>query len=422
MHPAVAALARRAGIQYLLFRERLTSGVAYNLLSPALRADPYPTYHRLRARDPVHWSLPAQAWVITRYRDVQGILRDGRFSADRTNSTAHKEWAAKQKSPPDPPAGRSMLFVDPPDHTRLRMLVSKAFTPRAVEALRPRITRIVHGLLDDVERAGTMDVVRVLAYPLPVIVIAELLGIPVDDRELFKKWSDALAATLEPFVPKDLQSEVLLANEALRAYLSRIFAQRRREPRDDLISALMQAEEAGDRLTEEEAFSAVRLLLVAGHETTTNLIGNGLLALLRYQDQWRLLREDRTLIPAAVEELLRFDSPVQLTVRIATEPLDLDGKHIRPGDQLIVLLGAANRDPAQFSDPDRLLITREEKRHLAFGHGIHFCLGAPLARLEMQVTLSALLERFPQLHLTPEPVVRRQTMVLRGLDRLAVAF
>jgi hypothetical protein len=315
-----------------------------------------------------------------------------------------------------------MLFVDPPDHTRLRTLVNKAFTPRAVEALRPRITRIVHGLLDDVERAGTMDVVRVLAYPLPVIVIAELLGIPVDDRELFKKWSDALAATLEPFVPKDLQSEVLLANEALRAYLSRIFAQRRREPRDDLISALMQAEEAGDRLTEEEAFSAVRLLLVAGHETTTNLIGNGLLALLRYQDQWRLLREDRTLIPAAVEELLRFDSPVQLTVRIATEPLDLDGKHIRPGDQIIVLLGAANRDPAQFSDPDRLLITREEKRHLAFGHGIHFCLGAPLARLEMQVTLSALLERFPQLHLTPEPVVRRQTMVLRGLDRIAVAF
>jgi hypothetical protein len=315
-----------------------------------------------------------------------------------------------------------MLFVDPPDHTRLRMLVSKAFTPRAIEALRPRITDVVHKLLDNVEPAHQMDLVRDLAYPLPVVVIAELLGIPAEDRGLFKQWSDALALTLEPFVPMDMRGPVQRANDALRAYLLPVFAQRRRDPRDDLISALMEAEEAGDRLTEEEAFSACRLLLVAGHETTTNLVGNGLLALLRHRDQLQLLLEHRALIPAAVEELLRFDSPVQLTVRIATQPQELGGKRIAPGDQLIALLGAANRDPEQFPDPDRLMITREEKRHLAFGHGIHFCLGAPLARLEMQVALSALLERFPQLHLTPEPVVRRQTMVLRGLDRLAVAF
>ncbi len=418
----MASLVRSVEIRYLLFQERMATGVAYNPLSLGMRANPYPAYHRLRARDPVHWSWLASSWVLTRYADVVSVLRDPHFSADRTKSVNFQEWVARQDPPPKPPSGRSMLFVDPPDHTRLRTLVNKAFTPRAVEAMRPRIEEIVDGLLDAVQDAGQMDVIRDLGYPLPVIVIAELLGIPPKDRAQFKEWSDALAATIEFYIPPEAQRRAEQARGELVDYLGGVFRERRTHPRQDLVSALVAAEEQGDRLSEDELFATCALLLIAGNETSTNLIGNGVLALLRHPDQLSRLHEGPALIESAVEELLRHDSPVQVTSRVATEDKEISGKKIRKGQGVIVLLGAANRDPQQFADPDRLDIDRAEKRHVAFGYGSHFCLGAPLARIEAQFAIRAVLRRMPNLRLATDTPRWRQTMVLRGLESLPVTF
>jgi hypothetical protein len=315
----------------------------------------------------------------------------------------------------------SMLRMDPPDHTRLRSLVSKAFTPRTVETLRPRIEQIVEDQLDAVAAAGQMDVIRDLAYPLPVTVIAEMLGIPIEDRERFKHWSDEAIRSLG-FSNEDDARRSMQATRELRAYLQPIVEQRRREPREDLISALVAAEEQGDKLSTDEVFSTIILLLVAGNETTTNLIGNGLLALLRNPQQLELLRDDPALIENAVEELLRYDSPVQFTSRIPLEQIEIDGRHIPAGKELLLVLGGANRDPAQYVDPDRLDVTRKEIRHLAFGHGIHFCLGAPLARLESQTALLALVQRFPRMRLAVAEPKRGDNILLRGLAELPVTI
>ncbi len=317
-----------------------------------------------------------------------------------------------------------MLTSDPPEHTRLRRLVSKAFTPRAVENLRPRIQEIVDELLADVADKGEMDLVQALAYPLPVIVIAEMLGVPAEDRARFKKWSDDIVATLGgPFTPQDVLQAAARARNELVEYLSGVIADRRESPRDDLISGLIAAEDEGTVLSTQEIYSTTILLLVAGNETTTHLIDNSILALLRNPEQVRLLRDDPSLIGSAVEELLRFIGPVQATGRTLKEDLEIGGQEMKAGDSTFVLLGAANRDPAKWGDDaDRLDVTRNPVDHVALGDGIHFCLGAPLARAEAQIAIGALLERFPDLKLAIEEPEWGGTFIIRGVKSLPLTF
>jgi pimeloyl-[acyl-carrier protein] synthase len=398
--------------------------LAFNPFLPEVHEDPYPLYHQLRAADPVHRS-PLGFWVLTRHADVLAMLRDARMSRDprrsermellRSSAEVDELLSSEEAAP-------SMLFVDPPDHTRLRALVTKAFTPGAVERLRPRIEAIVAELLDRVGDAGEMDVVEDLAYPLPVTVICELFGVPERDRDRFRAWSRELVRLLDPLVPTDSLERALRARQALRDYLRELIAERRAHPAGDLLTALIAAEDQGRQLSEPELVSMCVLLLVAGHETTVNLIANGTLALLRHPEARAGLRADAELPGSAVEELLRYDSPVQFTSRHALADLEIGGRRVRAGETVIAVLGAANRDPAQFPDPDRLDLTRAPNRHVAFGGGIHFCLGAPLARVEARIAIGALLARLPGLELGPRPPVRRDTVTLRGLASLPVTF
>lgn len=395
-------------------------GMLFDPMDPEFLADPYPTYHRLRAEDPVHAS-PLGFWVLTRYEDVVAVLRDPRFGKEAIAAFV----AARFGVAVPPGLGLSMLDRDPPDHTRLRSLVSKAFTPRVVERLRPHIQQIVDGLLARVEGAGGMDLIEHFAYPLPVVVICELLGVPVEDHERFKGWGLDIARGLDAILlPPD--SEVMrrsaAARHALADYFRELIARRRASPRDDLLSALIAAEEAGDTLSEDELLATCILLLVAGHETTVNLIGNGTLALLRHPDQLHRLREDPRLVAGAVEELLRYDGPVQRTARIPSADVTIAGRTIGKGEMVMPFIGAADRDPAQFPDPDRLDITRADNRHIAFGWGIHFCLGAPLARVEGQIAIGSLVRRLPKLALATERPEYRQSLTLRGLKALPVSF
>ena len=405
--------------------ERLQTGVAYNPLAKEYLEDPYDQYRKLQSRDPVHRSRLFGGWILTRYADINEALTDSRFLADDSKlpdfEKRRQQMATAAGIPNDPPTN-SMLRLDPPDHTRLRSLVNKAFTPRAIEKLRPRVEEIVTELLDAVADKGTMDVIEDLAFPLPVMVICEMLGVPAEDRDLLKGWSDEIVLTLGAVPSNDAVRRSYEAGEAMSSYIEAIAEERQREPRDDLLSALVAAEEEGDRLTMEEVYSTVLLILVAGHETTTNLIGNGLLALLQNPDQLQLLRDDPALAQSAVEELLRYDSPVQATSRLVTEEVTLDGHTVEPFQQIVLLLGAANRDPAQFTDPDRLDITRDEGSSLSFSQGIHFCLGAPLARIEAQIALPAMLDRFPNLKLATERAEWGDGIILRGLKTLPVTF
>ncbi len=398
--------------------------VQYTPLSPEVIANPYPMYQLLRANDPVHWSPLMEAWVLTRYDDVVAVLTNPNMSADRRQAQNRLAQEAVRREEEFGPFGRTqtMLTSDPPEHTRLRRLVSKAFTPRVVETMRPRIQEIVDELLDGVQGAGTMDIVRDLAYPLPVIVIAEMLGVPPDDREDFKRWSDEIVATLGPVVAEDVLKRASQSIHDLSQYFRGIIAQRREEPREDLISSLIAAEEQGQILSEDELLATAMLLLVAGNETTTNLIGNGMLALLRNPDQMRKLRDEPGLIQTGVEELLRYDSPVQGTGRVATEETAINGHVVTPGQVVFTSLGAANRDPAQFDEPDRLDITRSPNEHVSFGDGIHFCLGAPLARAEGQIAIGTLLRRFPEPRLEQENPPWGGSFILRGLKSLPVSF
>lgn len=405
--------------------ERLQTGVAYNPLEKRYLEDPYPLYRKLQSRDPIHRSRLIGGWILTRYADINETLTDSRFMADERklpDFEKRRQRIIKTAGIPDDPPVQSMLRLDPPDHTRLRSLVNRAFTPRAIEKLRPRVEEIVDELLDAVADKGSMDVIEDLAYPLPVMVIAEMLGVPAEDRDQLKRWSDEIVLTLGAVPRGDAVRRSYEAGKEMRAYIEQIGDERRRDPRDDLLSALLAAEEEGDRLTIEEVYSTVLLILVAGNETTTNLIGNGLLALLRNPDQLELLRDDPTLAQSAVEELLRYDSPVQATGRFVTEEVALNGYTVKPFQQVILLLGAANRDPEQFTDPDRLDITRDEGPPLSFSHGLHFCLGAPLARIEAQIALPAMLRRFPDLKLATERVEWGDGIILRGLKALPVTF
>jgi pimeloyl-[acyl-carrier protein] synthase len=397
------------------------SDLSFNPMAPEFVADPYPTYHRLRAEDPVHQS-PLGFWVLTRYEDVVASLRDPRMIKEPIAA-----FVAARFGLPAPPLGMglSMLDRDPPDHTRLRGLVSKAFTPRVIEQLRPHIQQIVDGLLDRVQGDREMDLIEQFAYPLPVVVICEMLGVPVADHERFKGWGLDIARGLDAIMlPPDspVAERSVLARRALADYFRGLIAERRRAPRDDMLSGLIAAEEAGDKLSEDELLATCILLLVAGHETTVNLIGNGSLALLRHPAELRRLREDPGLIVTAVEELLRFDGPVQRTARIPSEDVTIGGKTIGKGEMVMPFIGAADRDPAQFPDPDRLDIGRTENRHIAFGWGIHFCIGAPLARVEGQIAINTLLRRMPRLALATAEPQHRQSLTLRGLTSLPVSF
>ena len=410
---------RSVVINTVLVRERWQSGVAYNPLSGRMAQDPYPEYAKLRERDPVHRSRLANAWVFTRYADVDAILRDHRnFSSDPRKRELSKRQRAALPSPDD----YTMLFLDPPDHTRLRSLVNKAFTRRAINALEPNVRALLQGLLDGVgDPASGFDLMEAVAHPLPVIVIAEMLGVPPEDRARFRVWSNQRARLLEPTISQKEREVAAEAAKALDEYFTPVVETRRAAPQEDIISALAQAEEAGDTLTEREMLTMLRLLLVAGNETTTNLIGNGMLALLRHPDQFERLRADPDLIPVAVEELLRFDSPVQTDFRGALRDCEVNGFPVRQGQGVITLLGAANRDPAAFEHPDRLDVGRAGGNHLSFGRGIHHCLGAPLARLEGRIVLETLLERFSSMRLLSERPAFRNSVVLRGLRSLPVA-
>lgn len=401
-------------IRAMLSREWWQSGVTYNPLSPHVYLDPYPTYARLRTTDPVHWSPLMDSWVIARYQDADAILRDHkRFSNDARNRRAQR-LRVTSGVPSDP----NMLVLDPPDHTRLRALVSKAFTPSAIAALEPRIRAIVGDLLDHIADPTSFDLIETIAYPLPVIVMAELLGVPPEERAQFKRWSDQRARVLEPTITPRERQDAIQAAKAFDAYFRDVIEVRRRDPRDDLISTLVAIEEAGDTLSPYELLIMLRLLLIAGNETTTNLIGNGMLALLRHPEQLHMLKENLSLIPSAIEELLRYDTPVQLDGRTIMEDMDFKGRPWQRGQGVVLLLGSANRDPEVFHDPDRLDITRNEASHIAFGRGIHHCLGAPLARLEGRIAFEALLERFSDIHLLTEHPSFKDNVVLRGLKTL----
>ena len=384
-----------------------------DFFAPEVRADPWPAYARLRAADPVH-RRPDGDWILTRYADCQAVLADPRCSSNPSHESTPSEGSPARQA-----GSNLLLFLDPPDHTRLRRLVSKAFTPRRVEVLRPRITELVDGLLDQVDGEPTFDVLEALAFPLPVIVICELMGVPREDRDSLKDWSTAASRLLDPDVEGDTLEQGLLAAMGLAGYFDALFEERRRSPQDDLVSGLVAAEEEGDRLSADELRAITVLLFIAGHETTMNLIGNGTYALLCNPDQLALVRDDPEVERPAIEELLRYDGPVHVTARVPLEDIDVGGTRIEGGVRMIVALGAANRDPAQFPDPDRLDVTRPDNRHLAFSHGIHFCLGASLARVEGQVAIPRLLQRFPDLSLAAEPSYREH-LVLRGLTELRV--
>ena len=401
----------------MLARERWQSGVVYNPLSTQTAQDPYPVYAALREKNPVHRSRLMNSWLFARHADIDTILRDHRRFG---NDPRKGKLSRRQRGNLPRDEEFTMLFLDPPDHKRLRALVNKAFTPKAVNALEPHIRSLLATLLDEIDDPASFDLMQAVAQPLPVIVIAEMLGVPPKDRAQFKVWSDQRARTLEPIIDAQERAASEAAAKALDAYFRPIIQERRAAPQEDIVSALAQAEEEGDRLTEREMLNMLRLLLIAGNETTTNLIGNGVLALLRHPDQLQRLREDPSLIPSAVDELLRFDSPVQTDFRRALEDCEVNGFPLKKRDNIVVLLGAANRDPDVFEDPDRLDVGRGDRSHLSFGRGIHHCIGAPLARLEGRIVLEMLLERFSQISLSGKQPRFRNSIVLRGLQSLPV--
>jgi len=393
----------------------------YRLLDPDVLADPYPLYQRLRREDPVHWDPFLHTWVVTRYADVVRVLRD--FSALCTPTPA--QLSAMDLSALNPIAQvmvKQMLFLDAPAHSRIRSLAAAAFTPQRVEVLRGHIREIVRGLLGKVKPRASMDVIADLAVPLPCIVTAEILGVPVEDHHQLKLWSQDFAEMLGNFQHNpDRIPKILKTMEDMTAYFRAAMHGNNLRP-DGLVNSLKNAEIQGDRLTEEEVVANSIVTMVGAQETTTNLIGSGTLSLLRHPDQLEKLRLDPSLIPSATEELLRYESPSQHTVRLAPEDTELGGKEIRKRQAVRAVMAAANRDPERFPDPDRLDITRQDNRHVAFGYGAHFCFGAPLARIEGQIALEEMVRWFPHWSLEPGPLVWRTNSGLRGLTSLRVSF
>jgi len=394
----------------------------YHLLRPEVLADPYPLYHRLRTEDPVLWDPFLHAWVVTRYADVTQVLLD--FSALRTPTPEQlSQMGLADLSPIASVMVKQMLFMDPPAHTRLRGLCSQAFTPRRVDALRQHIQDIANELLDSVLPAGEMDVIADFAAPLPAIVTAEMLGVPISDHVQLKRWSADFAEMLGNFQHNpNRTNRVRSSLDEMTTYFKNAIREQRARPVDGLVSSLLAAEIDGDRLTEEEIVASLIVTMVGGQETTTNLIGNGILSLLRNPEVMEELRNDLSLIPPAVEELLRYESPSQHTARLAPYDIEIGGKKIQKKQAVIAVMGAANRDPERFPDPDRLDIARKDNRHVAFGFGAHFCFGAPLARIEGQIAFATILQRLQNLCLKSGPITWRENLGLRGLTALAVSF
>ena len=394
----------------------------YRLLDPSVVVDPYPLYRRLQTEDPVHWDHYLHAWVVTRYTDVLTVLQ--RCSAQRQPSP--EQLTALGLSELNPVAQvlvRQMLFLDPPAHTRVRTLAAAAFTPARVAALRAHIQEITDGLIDAVLPAGRMDVIADLADALPATVTAELMGVPVEDREQLKTWSKDFSEMLGNFQHNPGRATLMLSTvDDMTRYFKAQIREQRSTPREGVLHALMTAEVDGDRLSEEEVIANAIITMTGGQETTTNLIGNGLLSLLRHPDELERLRADLSLLPSAVEELLRYESPIQYTARLASADLELGSTVVRTRQAVLAVLGAANRDPERFPDPDRLDLSRQDNRHLAFGWAAHFCFGAPLARVEAQVALATLLRRLKHLALDPVPLVWRRNAGFRGLETLPVSF
>ncbi len=394
----------------------------YQLLDPEVLADPYPLFHQLRTEDPVHWDPFLHAWVVTRYKDVVTVLHH--YSAQRTPTPG--QLAAMGLASLNPIAEimvKQMLFLDPPAHARLRGLASQAFTPQRVEVLRWHIREITNRLLDKVQAKGHLDVIADLAEPLPCIVTAEMLGVPVDDYQRLKAWSQDFAEMLGNFQHNPERAPRILASALEMAdYFRSAMREQRLHPRDGLVSSLMNAEIQGDRLSEEEVIANCIVTMVGGQETTTNLIGNGVLALLRNPEQLERLRCNLSLIPSAIEELLRYESPSQHTARLAPEDTILGGRRILKRQAVIAVMAAGNRDPERFPDPDRLDVTRADNRHLAFGWAAHFCFGAALARIEGQVAFELMLRRLPHWTLGSERLVWRSNLGLRGLTSLPLYF
>ena len=399
--------------------------VDYDPRRPEVIADPFPVFQELREQAPLYRSSVLGGWVLTRYDDVKLAISDRRFSADRMRPffaqlpvSSQTAYATLRDS-----ISRWAVFHDPPEHTRLRGLMNKAFTARAIERLEPRIRILIDRLLDQVVDDGEMDLIADLAYPLPASVILDMLGLPCDDLDRIKVWSDELALFVGSSVnTPDKYQRATDSITAMNEYFLRAIQRRRHTPGDDLLTSLLAAQEQGDLLSDDELVATCVLLVFAGHETTTNLIGNGILALLRHPAELARLRNEPGLMPLAVEELLRFDGPAASVVRIATEEILLHGQTIRPGERVFAMLNAANRDPRQFVNPDTLDIARKENRHLAFGQGIHFCIGAPLARMEAKLAITAILQRCPNLALQSMPLNWSNSLVLRGVRSLPVSF
>jgi hypothetical protein len=378
------------------------------LVSREFMQNPYPTLRRLREEDPVHWSDSIGGWILTRYDDIVTTFKDtSHYSSEGRLGKAvaylPDETRAQFKVFEDHYKHKSLIHSDPPDHTRFRDLVNKAFTPRVVDAVRPRMQEITNGLLDAVQESGRMDVIKDLSVPLPVTVISEILGVPKPDVKFFKVWADdnlAFQGLNKPPVEILQRSQTALVE--MRDYLGKLLKEKRRNPGDDLLSQLAAAESAGDKLSEPELINTCITLLIAGHETTTALIGNGIYLLLSHPEQWQLLQQDRALLPSAIEEILRFESPVARQPRLMKQDAEMGGKQLRKGQMAFQMLNAANRDPAQFEDPERFDIRRQKNRHIAFGLGVHVCVGAPLARAEGQIVFSSVIARLPNLELVDE--------------------
>jgi cytochrome P450 len=386
-------------------------------------ANPYPVYARLREDYPVLYDETTDHWLVSRYEDVNALLRDRRFGRTYLHTATHAEMGRPEEEEWHEPfwwlIRNGILDMEPPDHTRVRRLVSKAFTPRVVEGLKPHIHRIMDGLVDAVAGAGDVDLLSSIAEPLPVAVIAEMLGVPETDRHLLRPWSAEICLMYELNPTEDYARRAVRASEEFTGYLRALSRERRANPSDDLISALAQVVDEGDRLTEGELIGTCVLLLNAGHEATVNVTGNGWWGLFRNPDQLALLRGDHSLIPRAIEELMRYDTPLQMFERWVLEDFELHGEHVPKGAELGLLFGSANHDPTVFTRPDELNVRRRDNPHLSFGAGIHFCLGAPLARVELEASFGTLLRRLPHMELIEEPAWK-DAYIIRGLKELRV--
>jgi len=394
----------------------------YHLLDPEVLGNPYPLFCRLRTEDPVHWDVFLHTWVVTRYIDVLEVLHS--FSAERTHTPEKlKSMGLSEMSPIAQLMVKQMLFMDPPSHTRLRSLASQAFSPARVAVLRSHIREIVNRLLDAVQKEGQLDIIRDLAEPLPAIVTAEMLGVPLSDRLQLKAWSADFAEMLGNFQHNPEHApRMLRAVQDMTVYFRDTIRRQKDHPQEGLVHSLMTAEVDGDRLTEEEVVANSIVTMVGGQETTTNLIGNGVLTMLRNPGEVKRLQEDLSLIPSAVEEMLRYESPSQHTGRLAAQDVELGGRLIKKGQAVMAVMAAANRDPERFSDPDRFDVARTDNRHLAFGYAAHFCFGAALARVEAQEVFGAIIRRLPGLELQPSPLIWRNNLGLRGLTALPIRF